>query len=464
MKRLIKKVETPLLILLVCLAFWQFVTLMSNSQDIYRTLTAASEPKEGQQTEELDLSLFAVPPRMIAQLPNGEAALLRSSSAYFQTIWSTVLNGSFRSAAKLDFAQLRTVNAEEWNTTRPSLIMMLSAPTPLDQFCDSLGIRWQANDREQMPVVNRIYVSAMTDNTIILEDVEHQIYYAMPFVCSASVIYTLLEVTQESVYYAIQPIYLESFGFSTVNPIYSYRTNLYAATREVTPMVLPELDVLASRFFEDTAMVRTYTDSSDTVTYYDGQRTMKLPEYTTGYVELQLQQSVNAAAKEQSPMRAVVSMLNVLQLWPDTSEYIYDGMEATGERCTSYYTLISNGKPIYCTVKEGVVSGSLTVESKGSEVSSMQLSEPLLGASQRQYLAISSSNALWRLWWQWSELFGNLAREDMPLRDIYEGYLVNEQQDNVQSVWIIEFYNGCKVFYNMINGEYAGMQAAVEQR
>ncbi|MCE5196986.1 MAG: hypothetical protein LLG09_07665 [Negativicutes bacterium] len=464
MKRLIKSIETPLLLLLVCLALWQFVTLMNNSQDIYRTLKAVPEPKGGQQTEELDLSFFAVPPRIIAHLPNGEAALLRSSSAYFQTIWSTVLNGSFRTVANLNFAQLRTVSAAEWNTNQPSLVLMLSAPTPLDLFCDSLGIRWQADAREPLPVINRIYVSAALDNTVLLEDAEAQVYYAMPLVCSASVLYTLLEVTQESVYYAIQPIPLESYGFRSVNPIYGYRTNLYAAAREVTPMALPELDVLAGRFFEDTAMVRTYTDSSDTVTYYDGQRTMKLPEYTNGYVELQLQQSVSAAATEQSPLRAVVAMLNLLQLWPHTSEYLYDGMEVTGDRCTSYYTLISNGKPIYCTVREGVVGGSLSVESKGSEVSSMQLSEPILGASQRQYLAISGSNALWRLWWQWSQLFGSLAFEDMPLRDVYEGYLVNEQQDSVETVWIIEFYNGCKVFYNMINGEYAGMQAAVEQR
>lgn len=463
MKRLIKSIQTPLLTLLVCLAFWQFVTLMSNSQDIYRTLKATVAP-DRQQTEESDLSLFAVPPRMIAYLPNGEAALLRSSSAYFQTIWSTVLNGSFRTLKSLSLAKLRTISQEEWNTQRPCLVMVLSAPTHLDQFCDSLGISWLAEDGEQVPVVNRIYVSAMVDNMVFLEDAEHEVTYALPIECSASVIYTLLEVTQHSVYYAIQPIYLESYGFSTVNPIYSYRTNLYAAAREVTPMALPELDILASHFFEDTAMVRTYTDSSDTVTYYDGQRTMKLPEYTTGYVELQLQQSVSGKAEKQSPMQAVVSMLDALQLWPDTSEYIYDGIAVTGERCTAYYTLISNGKPIYCTVKEGVVSGSLTVESKGIEVSSMRLSEPILGASQRQYLAISSNTALWSLWRQWSELFGTRTFEEMPLRDVYEGYLVNEQQDSVQTVWIIEFYNGCKVFYNMINGEYAGMQAAVEQR
>ncbi|HZW48618.1 MAG TPA: hypothetical protein VFF80_00565 [Bacillota bacterium] len=464
MKRLMKSIQTTLLALLVCLAFWQFVALMNNSQDIYRSLKAMVETPAGQQTEELDLSLFAVPPRMIANLPNGEVALLRSGSAYFQTIWSTVLNGSFRTLTSLSPAQLRTISQEEWNTTQPCLVMVLSAPTHLDQYCDSLGISWLADEGEEVPVVNRIYVSAMTDNRIFLEDAENQVYYALPVECSASVIYTLLKVTQESVYYAIQPIYMESYGFSTVNPIYSYRTNLYVAAREVKPMALPELDILANRFFEDTAMVRTYTDSSDTVTYYDGQRTMKLPEYTTGYVELQLQQSVNGAKEEQKPMQAVVSMLNVLQLWSDTSEYIYDGMEKTGERCTAYYTLISNGKPIYCTVKEGIVSGSLTVESKGAKVSSMQLSEPILGASQRQYLAISSNNALWRLWWQWSELFGDQTFEEMPLRDVYEGYLVNEQQDNLQTVWIIEFYNGCKVFYDMINGEYAGMQATVEQR
>jgi hypothetical protein len=42
--------------------------------------------------------------------------------------------------------------------------------------------------------------------------------------------------------------------------------------------------------------------------------------------------------------------------------------------------------------------------------------------------------------------------------------LLNEEQSQAEAVWIIEFYNGCKLFYNMANGDYLGLQAALKDR
>ena len=463
MKYQINRLQTPILILLVVLSLWQFTLLMNQSQETYRTVQAPSDPIS-QNSVSQDPSQLIAPPRMIAHLPNGELALLRSSSAYYQTIWSTILKGSLKTLTVLNRDEMSVVDREIFATDESGIDLILPAPISLKHFCEALQIKLISQDMTDLPMVNRLYISGERDDFLLLEDGENQQLYRLPVASKAEVIFNLLQVTQNSVYYALTTVDLTPYDFVSTNPIYTYRQNPYVAARDSGKPVPLQLDVLASRFFDDTAMIRSFTDVNGAIIYYDGVRTMLLLENQRVFPLLELKQSVEESNAGHAPLMAMTRKLNSMQLWPLTSEYLFDGVEVSEERAESYYTLVSNGRPIYFLEGKEQVRGSLKVESKGEAAGSLSITEPVLGVTQKQFLSLGIGYVLWRVWNQWEVLFPEQTPEEMPLRDIYEGYLLNEEQSQAESVWIIEFYNGSKLFYNMANGDYLGQQVAVKDR
>ena len=463
MKRQVIRLQTPVLILLVAISLWQFILLMNSGQETYLKVQAPIEPVS-QGSVSLDPSRLIAPPRMIAHLPNGEFALLRSSSAYYQTLWSTVLKGSLKTMTSLNPDDLVVVEPEEYSADKVGLDLILPAPISLEHFCEALQIKLLHSDLLDLPIVNRLYISGSRDDYLLFESGEDQKLYRLPVSSQADVIYNLLEVTQNSVYYALTPIDLTPYDFISVNPIYTYRQNPYVAARDSGKPIPLELDILAGRFFDDTAMVRSFTDLNGAIIYYDGVRTMLLLENQKVFPLLELKQSVEVSTDLNVPLQAMTKELNDMQLWPQISEYLFDGVDISEDRSIAFYTLVNNGRPIYTLNGKEQVSGSLRVESKGETVGAISITEPVLGSTQKQFLSLSVSYVLWRVWSQWDTFFPEQSPEQTPLRDIYEGYLLNEEQSQVQAVWIIEFYNGCKLFYNMANGDYLGLQAAVKDR
>jgi len=463
MKYQMNRLQTPVLILLVVISLWQFTLLMNQSQEIYRIVQAPPEPVS-QGSVSQDPSRLIAPPRMIAHLPNGELALLRSSSAYYQTLWSTILKGSLKTITVLNPDDLVVVEREIFSVYEAGIDLILPAPISLEHFCEALQIKLINQDSTDLFMVNRLYISGARDDFLLLEDGKNQQLYRLPVSSQADVIFNLLQVTQNSVYYALTPVDLTPYDFVSTNPIYTYRQNPYVAARDSGKAVPLELDVLASRFFDDTAMVRSFTDLNGAIIYYDGVRTMLLLENQKVFPLLELKQSVEESSAVHYPLQAMTKELNSMQLWPQTSEYLFDGVEINEERSTAFYTLVNNGRPIYILDSEDQVSGSLRVESKGETAGAISITEPVLGAAQKQFLSLGVGYVLWNVWNQWEILFPEQTQEEMPLRDIYEGYLLNEEQSQAQSVWIIEFYNGCKLFYNMANGDYLGIQAAIQDR
>ena len=463
MKRQLIRLQTPVLILLVVISLWQFILLMNRGQETYLKVQAPVE-SASQDSISQDPSRLIAPPRMIAHLPNGEFALLRASSAYYQTLWSTVLKGSLKTMTTLDPNDLEVVNLEEYSSDKVGLDLILPAPISLEHFCEALQIKLLNADLPDLPIVNRLYISGSRDDYLVLESGEDQTLYRLPVSSQADVIYNLLEVTQNSVYYALKTVDLTPYDFTSVNPIYTYRQNPYVAARDNGNPIPLELDILAGRFFDDTAMVRSFTDLNGAIIYYDGVRTMLLLENQKTFPLLELKQSVEESTEGHVPLQAMTQELNEMQIWPQVSEYLFDGVDIREERCVSFYTLVNNGRPIYILNGSELVSGSLRVESKGETVSAISITEPVLGSTQKQFLSLSVSYVLWRVWSQWDTLFPEQLPEQMPLRDIYEGFLLNEEQSQAEAVWIIEFYNGCKLFYNMANGDYLGLQAALKDR
>lgn len=462
MERILQRIRTPLLIVLVAMSLWQFTILMNQSQDTYRKVQAPEENAASTSLNQDPVRVIA-PPRMIAHLPNGDLALLRSSSAYYQTIWSTVLKGSLKTLEHLDPKDLTVEDKASWTFAEVGIDMILPAPISLKHFCEVLQIEL-IGEETNLPMVNRLYISGYQNDYVILEDGENHLVYRLPVPSQAEVIYNLLEVTQNSVYYALTEIDITPYDFVATNPIYSYRQNPYVAARDSGKPITLDLDVLAGRFFDDTAMIRSFTDISNAVIYYDGLRTMRLSEEEKVFPQLELKQSAEQIGSNHQPIQAMSKELNAMQLWPQTSEILFDGVEVGTNASETYYTLVSNGRPIYMTEGNRNVLGTLQVESKGDLVTSLTITEPTLGASQRQFLSLSASYILWGVWNQWEIRFPDQTQEEMPLRDIYEGFLFNENQTQAQAVWIVEFYNGCKLFYNMMNGDYLGMQAAVTNR
>lgn len=457
------RLQTPILIFLVALSLWQFTLLMNQSQETYRTVQAFHEPIS-QSSINMDPSQLIAPPRMIAHLPNGELALLRSSSAYYQTIWSTILTGSLKTLTVLDSNEMLKVDRSIFATYETGIDLILPAPISLKHFCEALQIKLTIPEKAVLPMVNRLYISGVRDDFLLLEDGDNQQLYRLPVVSKAEVIYNLLQVTQNSVYYALTSVDLTPYDFVSTNPIYTYRQNPYVAARDSGKPVVWELDALANRFFDDTAMIRSFTDVNGATIYYDGIRTMLIRENQRVFPLLELKQSLEESDVVHAPLMAMTQELNRMQLWSQTAEYLFDGVEINEERAESYYTLVSNGRPIYFLEGKQQVRGSLKVESKGETAGSLSLVEPVLGVAQKQYLSLGVNYVLWELWNQWENLFPEQAPSEMPMRDIYEGHLLNEEQNQAESVWIIEFYNGTKLFYNMANGDYLGQQVAVKDR
>lgn len=461
MKLLLSRLQTALLILLVLLSLWQFTVLMNHSQEVFRVV----KQENGGETKvsAYNTSHLIAPPRMYAHLPNGDTALLRSSSAHYQTIWNTVLEGSLSKLFSLRPELLQEIEPENSLEEEIGIFLMLPTPMALDQFCAALNIEFASYEHQVLPVINRIYISGERNNFLLLEEGLTQKLYKLPVPSKADVIYNLLEITQNGVYYGLMPVDLSLYGFAAVNTIYAYQQSPYVAARDAGKPQTMQLDALAGRFFDDTGMVRTFTDVNDSLVYYDGIKTLRLLENLTRFPILELKSSIEEVNMDSRPLSALVKELTSMQLWPLTSQYLLDGLDC-GEEDSAYYTLFNNGRPIF--IKEGptTVGNTLKISSKEQSVTSLWLVEPVIGAAQKQYAAFSAEYILWSFWNQVDWILPGQNIESLPLRDVYEGYLFSEDQKTIELVWIIEFYNGAKVFYNMVNAEYLGRLAPVQER
>lgn len=461
MKPLFKRLQTPLLVFLVLLSLTQFAIMISHSQEISRVVR--QEVLEPPAESTFNTTHLVAPPRIYALLPNGDTALLRSSSAHYLTIWNTVLKGSLNQLRFLRPDLLQLVDEDTVLDEEVGIFLMLPSPLPLDQFCTALNIEFASFDHQVLPVINRIFVSAEKNDRVLIEDEASDNFYKLPITSKAEVFFNLLEITQNGVYYGLRPIDLAPYDFSAANEIYTYQQTPYVSSRSVGRAHEQNIEVIASRYFDDITMIRTFRGANDSLVYYDGIKTLRQLENVTRFPILELKRSADQSLIGDRPLQALVKELTKLQLWPQRAEYILDGLNC-GKVTQGYYNLVNNGRPIFISQGDFQVTNTLKAANQDDSLTSLWLVEPVVGTSGKQHLAFSAEYILWSFWNQLEWVWPELKAEEIVLRDVYEGYLFSQDQKSVDLVWIIEFYNGAKVFYNMVNAEYLGRLAPLLDR
>lgn len=467
MKELPKSIA---LILMVVLGLWQMSLFIQHQalgpqRLLSPTVMAAAQPvPEQEQLSHLPAELVT-PPRVIAHLGDEKHALLRASSGFYTNIWNNIWRSSIAKDRVMKFSDFREVDRDLWDGLSPSVEMILSHPTPLGLWLQGLGVKLEGADGRQL-VVNRLYVSALADDRILIEDIEVGKVYTMPVDFDAGILKKFLEVTAASVYYAQVPLSPKIFAIPMANPIYVYTKAPLVAPRQVEIEPVAEIDKLLTAFFPDPSMVRLYKDSQENETYYDGVRMLKRLNGLRRLATLQAPDGA-VAAVEPDPLLVMARWTTRLQQWSE-GEISFDGqkLQANGQIVT-YYQQAYQGKPIF---RQGSTEGALpairpsyTVGSQGGTLLSLERDTAKIGASGTHKEALDAIFALAVVDDRWESLFPGRGREEKKLRDIYEAFLV-DSGSMAKPVWCVEFYDGSKILVDIYDSTIRGVMLPVLDR
>ncbi|MGE5654796.1 MAG: hypothetical protein ACM3ZQ_11145 [Bacillota bacterium] len=461
--------KSTTLVVLVALSVLQMSLFIQQQtlgpQRFLKPVAAAAATAVGEEQLTRPPAELVTPPRVIAHLGGEKHALLRASSGFYTNIWNNIWRSSIAKDKTMSFAAFKEVEHGRWDTVSPSVEMILSHPTPLDLWLRALGVKLEGVSG-RVPVVNRIYVSAVEDNQIIIEDIEIDRLYVMPVEFKAEILSKFLEVTAASVYYAQVPLSPKIFAIPFANPIYVYTKAPLVAPRQVEVEPTIETDRLLTAYFPDPSMVRLYKDSQGNETYYDGVRMLKRLDGLRRLATLEDSSGVRSDA-EDNPLLVMARWTTRLQQWAE-GEVSFDGqqLQDNGEVVT-YYQQAYQGKPVF---RQGTAEGAIptirpsyTVRSEGDTLLGFERDTAKIGASGTHKEALDAIFALAVVDDRWDTLFPGHARSEKKLRDIYEAFLVGSEP-MASPVWCVEFYDGSKVLVDIYDSRVRGIMLPAVDR
>ncbi len=457
------------LVLLVILSVWQMgLFIQQQTFGPQRLLSPAMAAAATPATEQEQLSHLpaelVTPPRVIAHLGGEKHALLRASSGFYTNIWNNIWRSSIAKNNVMRLADFREVERDLWDSTSPSVEMILSQPTPLDLWLKGLGVKLDGVVG-RVPVINRLYVSAMENDLIMIEDIEIGTLYVMPVEFKAEILSKFLDVTAASVYYAQVPLSPKIFAIPFANPIYVYTKAPLVAPRQLEAEPIIETDKLLTSYFPDPSMVRLYKDSEENETYFDGARMLKRLSGLRRLVTLQAPDGV-ASTQVPNPLLVMARWATRLQQWSE-GEVLFDGQRQADGQTVTYYQQAYQGKPVFRQgASEGAIPSirpSYTVASLGETLISFERDTAKIGASGTHKEALDAIFALAVVDDRWDTLFPGHGREEKKLRDIYEAFLVGSSP-MASPVWCVEFYDGSKVLVDIYDCSIRGVMLSVADR
>lgn len=467
MREMMKSTALGLLVVLSVLQMSLFIQQQTfGPQRLLSPTTVAAAIPAAQQEQLTHIPAEMVtPPRVIAHLGGEKHALLRASSGFYTNIWNNIWRSSIAKNSVMRFDDFKQVDRNQWDTLSLSVEMILSHPTPLDLWLRALGVTLQGVSGKP-PVINRLYVSAMEDDQILIEDVEADQLYVMPVEFDAEILNKFLEVTAASVYYAQVPLNPNIFAIPVANPIYVYTKAPLVAPRQVEVEPLIDTDELLAAFFPDPSMVRLYKDGQENETYFDGLRMLKRLDGQRRLVTLQGADGAKSGAVS-DPLLVMARWTTRLKQWSE-GEVTFDGLkQAANGQIVTYYQQSYQGKPVFRqSTTEGqipTIRPSYAIASQGESLLSFERDTAKIGASGTHKEALDAIFALAMVDDRWDDLFPGHARVEKKLRDIYEAFLIGNGP-TAGPVWCVEFYDGSKVLIDIYDCSVRGVMLAVSDR
>jgi len=459
---MIERLKTLLLATLVFLSVFQYGILLSETKEPVYQLPAY-QLGEGVPTLSYPrLDVLAVPIRMVAHFRNtkydpandseplvSKHAFLRNRVRYFSNIWSFTLE-LLLDHPSIDISQIKPVEPQEWDTYSPSIELILCRPLPLSIWFDLVGVNLSGEATEL--IIDRLYLSGIHDDLVLISDGAGGIY-SLPLRMKADVVDAFLLICEEGVS-PILPFDVSAYGLQTAHQVYTLGSSNVSQWYYVSSLDESLFDELATRAFANSTTLRITQDPDSTNTIFEDNERRLLMESNQIVLE---QTRINPGAEHPYTIwQETAAILSRMELLPEDSFY-FDGFYSTAARQHIAFQQAKDGYPVFyiedSAQGESIVS-TLRARGRSGELVSLRY-RPLRLTNIRENVAVLSLDRL-------LEIF-TAEKQELPdgeslplLRGIYEGFLCRPGSTTTQPVWIIEFIDGRRYFYDLATGEYQG--------
>ena len=471
MDKMRERFKTFALAFLVLSGVLQFFLLIATGQEPVYVLPPQTQQKLLEEQQGFPPETLAMPIRMIAHLgPKGtdpdakEHVLLRSSVTYYANIWS-MLKEIFTAEPFLDLEEVMAVRPSLWNANEPSLELILCQPVDIDVYLDFLGVTTnlgESLEAEKAICIDRFYLSASSDDLVLVSDVAGVIY-ALPWKTNAAVLHEFLRIAERGVL-EVFAVNVEAYGFASAQAIYG--TSSLEASRWLVALGLSaeRFYDLAPNIFDDPALLRVSEEvEEEGIVFEDNRRRLS---FEGNRMSLEQTRASLISDVGTTPIwREAASVLRTLDLWPEDNFY-YDGALSTYSRQTIFLQQAHHGRPVFELRQDEEISilSTLCAEGRAGELVTLSyLPWRLSNISGPAVAIIGQGELLQRLGAHLSETAEE--RADLPLlRDIYEAFLCRDSSDLTELVWVVECVDGQRFFFEMQSGAFIGAMSALAER
>lgn len=464
-----ERIKTFVLVVLVLLSVGQFSLMIVAKPEQVRVLSLhPSKTDQGYQEELEDLppDVLAVPLSMVVHLENQQHRLLRSSSKYFGNIWNYATS-SLTTLPSVDAADFAEVDRANWDTDKLSIELVLMQALPLDIYLDMLGIECRG---DAFPRVDRFYFSTDEENAIYLSDGSAHIYRT-PWASQPEILDSFLNYIQNGIYLSVVPYDLGELSLASFHDIYIHErpgtASSWIVQYELNGQHFREV---ATQFFSESPFLRALSDENSEITSYENlEQRLRYDRYSVLFESWNISYphvSEGEEAKKQE--RESVRFLRSLELWPDDSLYS-DGRTSDRRLSYVYFQYAKNGMPVLRAERDEAteqlsIKATFKAEFNNGEIGSFDYQPIKLVNSRQDNMPVISQQQVLRSFAEQEEDRREEERASICLRAVYEGFLCIDNDSVAQPVWIIEFVDGRRYFYDISSGAYLGYQQAVTER